>query len=1125
MHFHSLKMGRSKPQTTSSSSGPHQAGASTSQRAAWQAVSRGRLVGRANGQAARILAFTCLLAVSSVRTYGQERAELDLAGEWQLRCDPDDVGTEERWFEQTLPETVQLPGSIQSQGFGQPPSGDTHWTGTIRQDVLEMPRYEPYRQPGNFKMPFWLQPKRCYLGAAWFQRRVTIPAEWSGKQVWLSLERPHWCTEVWFDNHAIGSCDSLSTPHEYDLTRFASPGEHLLTLRVDNRLHIDVGENSHSVTDHTQTNWNGVVGKLTLQATDQIWIDDVQVIPNWKQRTALVHVTIGNSTGRSSDVQLQLRASCGDHCSAPVETRLPITDTSTRTTLKLPLGEQMQSWDEHAPNLYDLVVTMKGPQRDTFAVKFGVRDISVRNKRFMLNDRPVYFRGTLECCIFPLTGYPPMNASAWKRVIGTCKAFGLNHMRFHSWCPPEAAFAAADELGFYFQIECASWANAGASVGDGKPLDDWLYREADRILAAYGNHPSFLLFAYGNEPAGPGPHHMGEDYLTKWVDHFKQRSRRQLVTAAAGWPYIQPNEFHVMHHPLRQHGEFNRNSPSTNRDYRQPVQDRSVPLISHETGQWCVFPDLKEMTKYTGVVQPKNFEIVRDFLQAHGLLHQAEDFLTASGQFQKLLYKEEIEIMLRTPGLGGFQLLDLHDFPGQGTALVGVLDPFWSPKPYVSASEFRSFSGPVVPLARLDRRIWTKDETLVAEIEVAQFGQEDLSDQVVQWKLYDQQQQRIGEGSWREVDLPAGDLHSVGRLEFPLRTADCPNQLTLTVSIEGSPYRNQWDLWVYDSMVQNEEGIAITDKADEAMRLLHEEKKVLFLPPIAAIAGDTFGSFEPIFWNRLWFPNQKPHTLGILCDPEHPALKQFPTDSHCNWQWWDLCNHSKPVVMDELPSQLFPLVQAIDDWNTCRKLGLLFEARVGRGSLLFSAIDLRSNLEQRPAARQLRRSLVHYMQSDAFAPKIEVSIRNIRSLLRPLSNLEKLSATIRADSQQSGYEAQNAIDNNPETIWHTAWGASETPHPHELILDLKSRQRVAGLSYLPRQDMANGRIAEYAVYSSLDGHEWGEPLATGRWEDGRTQQTIRFSSTVTARFIKLTCLSEVNNKSFAAAAEIDLLLP
>ncbi len=485
-------------------------------------------------------------------------------------------------------------------------------------------------------------------------------------------------------------------------------------------------------------------------------------------------VRIGNQTGHAATVQLDLSALQDNKPLAAASTSLLVEGESARQTITLALGEDVKLWSEHAPHLCRVEASISDPGspdniQDQRSVTFGMREIHTEGTEFTLNGHPMIFRGTLECCIFPLTGFPPTDVDSWKRVIGQCKAFGLNHIRFHSWCPPEAAFQAADQLGFYFQIECASWANGGASVGDGKPLDEWLYREADRILQAYGNHPSFMLLAYGNEPAGPGPQHQGEDYLRKWVTHYEQRATRQLVTCASGWPYLPENQYHVMHHPLRQHGVFNGQAPETTKDYREQVEKYSVPLISHETGQWCVFPNLAEMKRYTGVLQAKNFEIVRDFLQQHKLLDQAQEFLMASGALQTLLYKEEIEVLLRTPGIGGFQLLDLHDFPGQGTALVGVLDPFWNPKPYITAEQFRRFCGPVVPLARIKSRTWTNDQTLTADVDVSQYSDADLLDKTVAWRLHNDKGQSVCEGRWLHVDLPRDGLRHAGTLRCASR--------------------------------------------------------------------------------------------------------------------------------------------------------------------------------------------------------------------------------------------------------------------------------------------------------------------------------------------------------------------
>ncbi len=1079
------------------------------------------------------LLFTLFLGGPTSSAAGEEPPHrIDLAGTWSFQLDPGDQGVSERWFAKPLAESAELPGSLQSQGFGETPRLDTQWTGTIRPEVIQMPRYAPYRDPANFKMPFWLQPRRCYVGPAWYQRFVTIAPDWSGRRIVLHLERCHWFTQVWVDDRPMGSADSLSTPHQYDVTDEMTPGRHHITLRVDNRVNINVGHNSHSVTDHTQTNWNGVIGDIELRSLPTVAIGDVQVFPDVEKHVAHVRVRVDNHSGKAVNMQLSVAAFQAKHAVAAASGAIYVDGPSSEKTITLQLGNDIKLWSEHKPNLCKIEVSLLNDLANTDvadqrSVTFGMRQIAANGRQLFLNSHPLFFRGTLECCIFPLTGFPPTDVDSWQRIIRRCKEFGLNHIRFHSWCPPEAAFVAADQLGFYYQVECASWANSGASVGDGKPLDQWLYNEADRILQAYGNHPSFVLLAYGNEPRGPGPGHRGEDYLGKWVEHYKKIATRQLVTSAAGWPKIAQNQFHVMPQPLRQHGLFNRQTPDTTKDYRETVQKHHVPVISHETGQWCVFPNLDEMRQYTGFLQAKNFEIVRDFLKSHKLLSQAREFLMASGALQTLLYKEEIEVLLRTPHLGGFQLLDLHDFPGQGTALIGVLDPFWEPKPYVTAEQFRRFCGPVVPLARLQSRTWTNNQTLTAEVQVYQFGHVDLADQDVQWTLRTDDGQTIGEGRWQEVDLPCGGLRSVGNVKCALSAVTKASRLKLTVSLSGTPFSNDWDVWVYPRNVSTEPGddVLVTRTLDkQAKDRLQAGGKVLFLPPPDTMRGDTHGSFEAIFWNRLWFPTQSVHTLGILCDPTHPALADFPTDMHSNWQWWGLCNRSKPIVMDDLPHALPPLIQVIDDWNTCRKLALAFEAKVGKGRLMVCSVDLVKGLDSRPVARQLRHSLLNYMASAAFAPSIPIEIAALERLLREPSVLQRLEATVTADSQQPSYAASSAIDNNPNTIWHTAWGNDAPPHPHHLVIDLRSAQSIIGLTYLPRHDMSNGRIAEYAIYVSQDGKAWGEPIATGTWPNTAALQAVSFGNTVSARFVKLVSESEVRGNAFASISELDILL-
>ena len=612
---------------------------------------------------------------------------------------------------------------LTAQGYGDPPSMQTPWVGNINQVWFKDPYYKQYQTPENFKMPFWLQPDRYYAGAAWYQRQIEIPQDWQGKRVVLFLERPHWKTTVWLDGQLIGSNDSLGTPHVHELGVDVKPGKHRLTIRVDNRMIVPVGVDAHSASDHTQGNWNGIAGRIELRATDPVWIDDVRVYPNIEDKTAKVTISIGNATQKPGSGTLSVQVSgSGQPQSIPVSW----TAQGGEATGTYKMGDDCQLWDEFHPVTYQMTVELRGnPYRDQANVQFGMRQMGTQGTRIAINGRPTFIRGTLECCIFPLTGHPPTDVDSWKRIINICKAHGLNHIRFHSWCPPEAAFVAADELGFYYHVECSAW----TTVGSGGPFDKWLYQESEAMIKAYGNHPSFAMMAYGNEPGGPNQNRFLGDFVAYW----KKKDPRRLYTSAAGWPLLPENDYHSTPAPrIQQWGQgvqsrVNAKPPETMTDYSDFVKEHSdAPVISHEIGQWCVYPNFDEMKKYTGLLKAKNFEIFREQLDRNGMLHQARDFLMASGKLQALLYKEDIESALRTPGFGGFQLLDLHDFPGQGTALVGVLDPFWDSKPYITPKEYHRFCGPIVPLARLERRIFESGDVLKTRIDIAHFGPADL---------------------------------------------------------------------------------------------------------------------------------------------------------------------------------------------------------------------------------------------------------------------------------------------------------------------------------------------------------------------------------------------------------------
>jgi hypothetical protein len=937
-------------------------------------------------------------------------SDLDLSGPWRFQLDPNDDGVAARWFERDLTGRLALPGSLQEQGFGDPVTVDTKWIGqVVNRSWYVDPEFAPYRQPGNVKIPFWLQPKTHYMGAAWYQRDIEIPRRWQGRRIVLTLERAHWETVAWLDDRLLGTDVSLSTPHVYCLGTGVTPGKHRLTIRVDNHLVVDIGVNSHSVSDHTQGNWNGLVGALRLSATDPVWVDDVQVFPLAAERKARVRVTVGNATGAATSavvsVAIAEKGRPPSRHAARVTRTVGLPPGTTTTELEAALGADAKTWDEFKPALYEARVEVSGaavrsPSESGKTTVFGLRNVTRDGTRIAVNGRKIFLRGTLECAIFPLTGYPPTDVESWKHILRRCRDHGLNHIRFHSWCPPEAAFTAADELGFYFQVECASWANQSTQLGSGNPVEPWLYAESERIVRAYGNHPSFLLMACGNEPGGPDP----ARWLKPFVAYWKDRDPRRLHTGGSGWPVIPENEFHVLPEPRIQawgaglSSRINARPPETVTDYRECAAKTGAPVISHEIGQWCAYPNFDEIAKYTGWLEARNFEIFRDSLRRHGMAHQARDFLVASGKLQTLCYKEEIESALRTPGMAGFQLLDLHDFPGQGTALVGVLDPFWDSKGYVTPEQYRRFAGEVVPLARMAKRVLQNGETFAAQVEVANFGPSDLAAHPVAWTIR-AGTKTIASGRFAADALPTGTQTPVGGVTLPLAAFARATKANLEVAIQGTRFANDWDFWVFPATIETAPpaDILLATAFDGAARTaLAAGGKVLLIPPPAHIAGDALGrvkiGFSTIFWNTAWTRRQPPHTLGILCDPRHPALAEFPTEAHSNWQWWELVTGSHPFILDGTPAGFTPIVQAIDDWVTNRKLGLVWEARVGRGKLLACGIDLANDLDRRPVARQLRHSLLAYMAGAQFAPQLEVDAAFVETLLQPPPAIETPAA-------------------------------------------------------------------------------------------------------------------------------------
>jgi len=421
-------------------------------------------------------------------------------------------------------------------------------------------------------------------------------------------------------------------------------------------------------------------------------------------------------------------------------------------------------------------------------------------------------------------------------------------------------------------------------------------------------------------------------------------------------------------------------SPDFTHDYSPYTADFDLPLVSHEIGQYSVYPHLQEIEKYTGVLEPLNFKGVRNDLEAHGLLDKAEDWTMASGRLAALLYKEEVERALKSPRLSGFQLLGLQDFSGQCTALVGLVDAFWDNKGLVSPEWFRQACAPVTPLVRFSKPWWTTDETFSAGVEIANYGPEEFTADVV-WTLRNGGQ-TLASGVFEDQELPTGGNAILPEgIRVKLDGLSEAAQLTLEVAVEGTPWRNSWSVWVYPAGQEEDTGeVVLARTLSQALPVLQQGGTVLLSPDPASLRGEP-GKFVPVFWSPVFFPAEA-GTMGLLCDPAHPALGAFPTRMHSDWQWWYLTKHSCAVDLTGLP-QAESILEAVDNFTQNRRLSYVFEIQCESGRLLVCAMDLLSpEAAARPEVQQLRRSLLEYMNSPAFHPEGKTGVGGVKALFR-----------------------------------------------------------------------------------------------------------------------------------------------
>ena len=907
---------------------------------------------------------------------------INLQGTWQFFADEDKKYSNPPI---AFADTVQLPGTTATNHKGNYNSGRE--TGCLTE----------------------LYP---YSGNAWFQTEIRIPEQLRNKKAELFLERTR-ITKLWINHNYIGSYNSLCTPHSYDISAYSGKEKILITVCVDNSTYPTKG--GHMTSPDTQTNWNGITGEISLRFNDRNNIRNVKASADMQKR----QVTLQFLTGGSFD-WMQAKGEWFD-INGKIQDILPQTlevlhQDKHHAQAVFKLSDNAPVWDEYHPVLCRLTLHPADSTDDT-EICFGLTDFKAEGMQFTSHGRPVFLRGKHDGMIFPLTGAAPTTVEEWLKILQISKSYGINHYRFHTCCPPDAAFTAADLLGMYFEPEIPFWGTLQSPDEEGfnESEQSYLISEGRRILDTFGNHPSFCMFSLGNELWG-NPRRMGEI-----ISNYKKSEKRILFTQGSNnfqhFPNIQPEEdffvgVRLSHDRLIRgsygscdmpYGHVQADRPSTMHCYdNQIIPETSAlesengetpqeieiqygtgvkkvkvgqkidglipdkPVITHEIGQYCTYPDFNEIEKYTGVLQARNFEIFKERLEKAGMADLAQDFFTCSGQLAVQCYKEELESALRSRYISGFQILDIQDFSGQGTALVGILDAFMESKKMISKKDWRGFCSDSVLLGQFPDYVLTDE--LNMKVSLRHYSPVPVTEPVQY--VVQRGNTIIAEGEL-PVNIHGQGLFEIGEIHLKLKQASHVHKIKITLTLPHT--ENFYRLWQFPVTpmpeLESNEKLCITSNKTEMLFMLKEGRNVLYFPN--HIRNSIQGFYCTDFWCYPMFRDISLSmgktvpvgTLGLNIHKHHQALGKFRCERWSTPQWYDIVTHSDCAVLDGM--KIHPIVQMIDNFDRNHKLGILFECNVGDGKLLVCTTKL-SEIADRPETAQFAQSIIDYASSEAF---------------------------------------------------------------------------------------------------------------------------------------------------------------
>lgn len=973
----------------------------------------------------------------SSRSCERKMKIVDLSGVWGFCLDVEKQGIEKKYYMDNLNDTIQLPSTTALSKKGQ---------------------YNNLREVG------YLTEEYPFTGYAWYSRKIVLEEGWESKVVTLFLERTR-ISSVWVNGQYVGTKDSLCTGHEYNITEYITDKTVQISILINNSDYVTKG--GHLTSPDTQTNWNGIMGKIELRIYGAIYIESVQAYPNIENKSVVLRYQVQNTTVDTQAIKIYLY---GDKKILTRENNIEVQHgilPLKADTVKIKPGtnqlesvysvQELELWGEYNPVYYELHMGIEEGKYDV-SVPFGFRKFEAKEHYFYINGIKTFLRGKHDGLIFPLTGAAPMEVEEWIRILQISKSYGINHYRYHTCCPPEAAFIAADLVGIYMQPELPFWGTLTAPDEDGHKEEEqqFLIKEGERMLQAYGNHPSFVMMSLGNELWGSSKQMGkiirrykeldGRHLYTEGCNNFQftpvileeddffvgvRFSKDRLIRGSYGMcdaplGFVQTEEPNSLHNydnhilPEKENGGNHESGIAENEEIEiqfgtgtkkvKAVESAELipnkPVISHEIGQYAVYPNFKEIDKYTGPLKARNFEVFRERLEEKGLLDLAEDYFWCSGKLAVDCYKLELEAAHRSNYLAGYQILDLQDFSGQGTALVGILDSFMDSKGLVDRNWWRGYCSDAVLMAEFPTFNFEAGQKVTAKIDISYYRPQELLLESFMYLLNDGIE-TIASGGFNVTITELG-VQSLGTIELEFPFVEKTKRLTLVIAIPNADIFNSYEFYVHPSkeshggskleVLPSKEGVTFITKNDmtlvvaetmeSARPYLEKGERVLLLPTLS-VESSIEGQYCTDFWCYPMFKGisewmKKPipvGTMGLLVDKDHPAINRFAVEKYATPQWYHIVMASRLAILDETVPTWRPIVQMIDNFERNHKLGLLFEANVLEGKLLVCT-SVVAKIADKVEVMQFIDNIVRYGLSAEFHPKETLGYELLRKILK-----------------------------------------------------------------------------------------------------------------------------------------------